>query len=738
MKGTAGLLLLVRIQCLAAALLFTISSGLLTAEAQDNAVQDAVAALEGGDLTTAERVLRSHLGSRPNDIGALDVFAVVLDKEQNYREADAVYRRAMRVSSPSPGLLNNFGNHLLATGELKEARTVFQRVLALDPAQANALFQMARLSLAQQSGSAALTLLNRLPRDRQASPDVALLRMQALYFAHRDREADAILARLSSSAEKNAHFSFAVGQALSAAKHYQKAETFFQQALEAASNDFEVLHNLGIVASKAGDQARARDILQNAIEQQPKNVDALYDLAVVNLKLDHKEQALDELGRASELDPKRTDILGLLAHTTAELGYFGDAVAAWNRYIALAPNDDAGRRERGFAESALGNAGSSGLDDLEWFVRKHPEDPIGHYELGVAVSTADSTRSLAQFNRAIALRPGYVPALVARALVNYREGKPEAALPDFELAAKLNPNDARVLDHLGQTYLTLDRPTDAARVLRKAADLAPKDSSTLIHLSRALTKLGDKVQAAAVIAQVREIGPNKANTTHPAGLLAFLALSPEEQYARYRAGVERAVQESPGDAAAQVQYLRVLLDEGRFDEAATVSRQLIVSTTSANLLAEAANALIQAKQCPAAKTFVEQALAVAGPVPDLELDLSLASAHCGDVQAGLEQLARVPSAQRNTNYYLTSIVLLTNAGKFADATAALDAALHTASNRPDLYRSAVESMMANGRTGEALPLLEHGLRVFPDDDELLQLEARALNAVSNTEYKQQP
>src|SRR5690349_7239001 len=110
--------------------------------AQDDAISDAVAALERGDLANAEQSLQGLLNTRPNDAAALGVLGVVLDQEKKYREADGVYRRALAVSPRSAALLNNYGNHLIATGKSAEARKVFVQVLALNPGQPNALVQL--------------------------------------------------------------------------------------------------------------------------------------------------------------------------------------------------------------------------------------------------------------------------------------------------------------------------------------------------------------------------------------------------------------------------------------------------------------------------------------------------------------------------------------------------------------------------------------------------------------------
>ena len=539
----------------------------------DDPISNAVAALQRGDLSSAESILRADLQRQPDDVTAQGVLGVVLDQEKKFAEADAVYRRALAGSPHSASLLNNFGNHLLTTGKLAEARKVFLEVLALNPGQTNANVQLATIALRLKSPAEALRYLNRLPPQAQQAPAVAVL----------------------------------MGVTLSSTGQYSKAETFFQRVIDAQPDNFQALYDLGLAASHAGHKERAREVLARALEREPGNVDVQYDLAAVNADLNQKDVALELLARAAQKAPERADIQALMAHISADLGYFGDAAEAWERYMKLAPGDDTGRREHGFAEAALAEKPDAGMADLRWFVEKHPNDPTGHYELGAAESAGNPEDAEQQLNRALALKPDFGPARFARGLLRYRHDKPELALADFEFASKQDPRNPAVLNRLGETYMALNRTQDAVQVFRRAAEFAPRDSTILLHYGRALSKIGRTQQASAVFARVRELGPGRSELPHPAGLIDFLSLSPAEQFARYRAGVERTVQKNPNNIEAQVQYLEILLHDGKVDEAAATSRKIISLKPSAAVRSEAEQILRKAQQYDLAKQFQDQA-----------------------------------------------------------------------------------------------------------------------------------
>ena len=687
-------------------------SGLLVPAllAQDSAVPDAIAELQRGDLAAAEQTLRAALSKRPNDVEALSVLAVVLDQETKFPEADTVYHRATALDPRSPSLLNNYGNHLVATGKSKEARAVFAKVLTLDPSHPNALVQSARLALEAKASSEALRLIDRLPAANQTD-DVIILRMQALFALGRKAEADAILARVSPSVDR-----LRLGEALASVGEYAQAEAIFSQVLQAKPDDFETLHSLGLAAAHARHSDRAREALRSALSLQPENVDVLYDLAAVEVTANQDESALKLLVHAAQIAPSRADVLRLLAHTTGELGYFGDAVQAWDRYLAVAPDDDAAARDRAFAMTALGDDTKSGIAGLQAFVRRHPGDAIGHFELGAAEAPTDPQSASRELDRALALQPGMVAAHLARGLLLYRQGNNAAALSDFELAASHDPTNPLILDRLGQTYLALNRSGDALPFLRKAAALAPGDSRMQLHLAHALSETGNEAEAKQALVRLRELGADKSATPRPAGLVDFLSLSPEEQMARYRAGVERTVTKNPGSAEAQVRYLQLLLADGKIGEALAVSSKLETLQPSAVLTSDAARALVAAGQYRAVLNLLQPS----GGAADA-LDFAIATSQVSGADAGLAALNRFPSPERNGDYHLARAQMLLAAGQ--DDKEELDLALRSRPTRPDLYRQAALLLIAKQRTADARRLLKLGINVLPENAELQTMEA---------------
>jgi len=236
--------------------------------------------------------------------------------------------------------------------------------------------------------------------------------------------------------------------------------------------------------------------------QKTGNADALYSLAYAWDTLGRPIETLRVLARAAELEPARPDIQKSFATSAANLGQYGPALAAWDRYVKLAPADDIARRERGFAALHV-NQREAGIAELRWYIGRHPDDADGWYELAIGESSLDPTAGMPDFNRAIQLKPDFAAALSSRGALHYRDGKPEEALPDLERAVKIDPANAMAQYRLGQVYQALDRLKDALPHYRRAAELAPNDYQAQFHLANALAEAGQTAESDRLLERIR-------------------------------------------------------------------------------------------------------------------------------------------------------------------------------------------------------------------------------------------
>ena len=582
-------------------------------------------------------------------------------------------------------------------------------------------FQAALAAL--QHGDAA-TAEQKARAELTAHPDepeaMALLGI-ALRHQQKSAEADAVFERLATATANDAKLSAAIGIQLAQAGEFAAAETFLTHALAPDPANFALQYQLGVVAMRAGHNERAQEVLENALHSQPHNADVLYALAYVDHALHRNEDAVRLLSEASRLAPQRADVQKLLGMSTSDLLAYEDSAAAWDRYMKLEPNDDAGRRERGFAKTNMKQA--EGMADLEWFVSRHPDDATGLFELGVAQGGSDPDQAIATLTKALNLRPDFADAHAARGALEYQQNNAEAALADLEFAAAKEPNSALVLDRLGQTYMLVDRSTDAVRVLLRAAELAPSDAKTQLHAANALAQAGEKEQSKTYMSRYKQLGGVAAVPAR--GVLEYLSQTPEEQHAGYRARIEKAIADHPDDAAMQVNYLKLSIADGQIPQATGAARKVLALKPGAILLTDAGRAMLAAHQYPIAKDLLEQA-AVSEGAAGLDLDLATALFHTDGAASGLQQLDKVPAAARGGDYYALRAQMLPP----AEAIGVMKQAIQAEPQRTDLYWEAAALMVRNRRTGEALRLLSGASA--PENAQIAAMRALLLDISAKT------
>jgi len=281
------------------------------------------------------------LSAQQPDLHALLVEGAALDSQQRYDEAKAYYQRALKIAPNSAPVLNNVGNHYLASGDKAQARRFYMRTVAVDPHHVNANLQLAQMSVDEKDGKKALAYLSRLSSSETSDPGAALLKARALALAGKCPDAAQLLERLQDQAAEGAAFS--IGMTYAQCKLYSRAERSFSRAADADPGNFAVLYNLGLASLEAGHPERAANALETALKQRPEDGDcqsalarARLDLAIIHFHQQGAQAALSTLDQIPTTD-RNGDYYLLRAQVLDSLGKTEEAVDALNLGMRAAP-----------------------------------------------------------------------------------------------------------------------------------------------------------------------------------------------------------------------------------------------------------------------------------------------------------------------------------------------------------------------------------------------------------------
>ncbi|MCC6862021.1 MAG: tetratricopeptide repeat protein [Bryobacterales bacterium] len=647
--------------------------------------------------------------------------AAQLDSEGKCAEAEQYYKQAFTRAPSSPAVLNNFGNHHLTCGRPEAAREYFERLLKLVPAHPNANLQLARMAAEAKQGAKALAYLAHV---KSSNPAILLLRAEALHWAGRRAEAANALDGVERDARANLPVLFTLGLTCARLGLYTRAESAFSAVLAQRPGDFNVLLNLGRAAARAGNYDRALRALEVAARVQPDDAETLLEIGLVHLARQDYSRAVYVLAQARQRAPKRPDILLPLAQAAEYAGYYGDSALAYDEYLQLRPGDAAARRDRGRVYAYTGTRLEEGLRELNRYVQSHPKDPLGYFSLAQFSWKDRPEQSLEQLDSALRLDPKLLPARFARAWLLHRMGRTADSLPDLEAILRMDPKNARALDQLGLSYLTLDQAARAEPVLRRALALSPRDPEISLHLGRTLMELGREEEARRFLAEFRKMRP--ANVRGPlteAGMIELAALSSADRRKREIERLRNLNKERPDEPEFRLALARILLSDGRVEEAAAEFQQLLTRQLESRLCEEAGAALLRAGQYPLARDFLQRAVA---DRPAVRLDLAIAVFFTGGAEQALEVIGTIPAGEHAGDYLLMKARILDAAGRKEEAAAVLAEGLRRAATRPQVVEQAAVLLLAQKRHADAVALLDQALRSAPDSGELLLVRAAAL------------
>jgi lipoprotein NlpI len=123
----------------------------------------------------------------------------------------------------------------------------------------------------------------------------------------------------------------------------------------------------------------------------------------------------------------------------------------------------------------------------------------------------ENDRAIRDFDRAIALRPGFVVAWRNRGLAYRSKGDFERALADYDQATLLSPGDARLYVDRGRVYLATNDDARAIQDFDRAVRMKPDLAVALEYRGKTNFLLGNLAQAAADLQ--RELSLDSTNAS---------------------------------------------------------------------------------------------------------------------------------------------------------------------------------------------------------------------------------
>lgn len=349
----------------------------------------------------------------------------------------------------------------LKGGAAHDAEAALMRVLALDPAQ----------------------------------PDALQLLGLAAKNAGRPAEAIGYFRRSLAAREGQPHVHNNLANALNAAGELPGAERHYLRALELKPDYADAALNLGLLLLGQRRWREAGDRLRAGLGHAPK-LAALHDaLATALRELGDEQGAVAAARRAVMLDPKSPIARHNLGRALAAAGDLKGAETAYRAALALSPGAPASRA--GLFHVLRGQ----GRDDaasqsLRVAIARDPGDIEAHRDLGAILwESGRGEEALAGYAAALLERPGDALLRTAYAEELTRRGLLAEARREVEQALAARPGLPQALDAMARLATRAGDFEQAASLGRQALAGAPASGVLAVNLSDALLRLGREGEA---------------------------------------------------------------------------------------------------------------------------------------------------------------------------------------------------------------------------------------------------
>jgi len=464
--------------------------------APDATLQEIASRLQREDLAGAKATASAAVQQYPDDPALQNLAGVVAAQSGDIAAAETHFKSAIRLSPRQPAPYENLGRLYQERGAgdpaaRGKALDIYRRLLEVDPSNREGLYQAGFLLTLQGRFAESQSLLDRLPEDIRARPQILAVLTINLAGSGKLDAAKASAARVGSDPE------LVAADVVSLAPAFERisADDPIKQLLEALDarglSTPESLLQLGQLHIRHRRYDEARAVLERALAASPDSLPTLIDLARVVDKSGAHEKALGYLGHARTLAPDNVTVHFLFGIVCVEMDLGAEAYESMKRAVALAPDHPGVNYMMGVV-SLHRHDPSEAVPYFEKYVQLQPDDVRGRLALGIAKFRSNEFESARTILAQVADRPetaagaNYFLARIARQSNDAPEARRRI---DRSIAADGTYADAWA--ELGLLQTRVGEYKAAEEALQKALTLQPENYQATVNLTALYTRTRD-------------------------------------------------------------------------------------------------------------------------------------------------------------------------------------------------------------------------------------------------------
>ena len=382
-----------------------------------SAIDSAIAALDAGDLATAEAAFRDAIKLEPKAPGGYIGLAEVAARRNQPAQVESWLKKALEVAPGSAGTLRVWGRYQYQRGQIADAEATLRKAVATAPNDIDARLQLAEIQLLGLKNAKAAEQTIRVALERNPGHVGARLALaKALAAQGRANEAVAAFDQAARAAPDDP-------EPLLALARYQASRAQIDLALATLDRLIAAVPTAGQAYLDRGDLRLLKNDVPGAMDSYRALIKAVPAQAasghfrLATLYDAQQQWALAEQSyrAAIQVDPTYVAAYNNLAFMLANRGQkLDEAQRLAQRAVELAPQVPATLDTLAWVYRARGNL-EAAAKTLDRAIAAQPGNPVFHYHLGIVQSDQGrKAEAQASLRRALEIDPKFRGADDAR------------------------------------------------------------------------------------------------------------------------------------------------------------------------------------------------------------------------------------------------------------------------------------------------------------------------------------
>lgn len=553
------------------------------------------------DVVKAQQTYEIILSRDPLNKTALIGKARQNGREGNVPEALRFYKDALRVDPADIVTWNEVAALLLVANRYEESGMAYDRALAIDPGNSDALDGKAKVTQAMGKGTEVDSLHSRLTDIKQMAtaaplehPKVEEHTLSAEIDAEdRLREAKSMMAsaryhdalKLLDRALKFAPDRVDIlSEVKECYKHMGKDRKVIEladQILQLQPNNDLALLDKGVAMDRIGKNSNSVEFYKRVLRIHPSDKVVLKDASTALFNLERYEEAYDMALLGSKTYPDEVIFWRVQGDSLFAIRRYHEAVESFSKASQLSQRDKSLVYSRGLAlEAAKRYEEAAAAYDR--VIDMDPKDKNAWISKGITLEWLDRYgESLTCYDKALGIDRKYRFAQVRRGYALAKMERHEDAVLAFDKALEMGHKDIDVLEAKKRSLMALARLDEVIKVCERITRLDPKNAEAYVDLGLAYFRLEDYKKAVTAYDQGLLASPDDTRVLD----LKKVALIASKDWEKVVRVCEEIISIDPTNKASLVDMAGALEALGRAEQAVDLlQRAVAMDPDDKNLL----------------------------------------------------------------------------------------------------------------------------------------------------------